>query len=204
MNKLFVKKAGFMGVLVMGMMGCLQAAHYEIDQAHSEVGFRIRHIVSRVRGRFDSFSGTIDFDEKNPITTAADVTIKTASINTNNEKRDQHLKSPDFFNAEKFPEMTFKTTKFIGTTKLGPTGEGELQMIGELTLLGVTKPVTLDITMRGTANDAKSRTHAGFSASGKLNRKDFGMTYNKVMDSGGVMLGDEVELLIEIEAVQTK
>jgi len=193
-----LKREMLLLVVVLGLAGFLRAETYEIDPVHSQVGFRIRHIVSHVNGHFDDFAGKIDYDEKNPEALTASVTIKTASVNTAIAKRDEHLRSPDFFNAQKFPEMTFKTTG------VKSAGNGKLEITGDLTLLGVTKPVTLHAEALGAANDQKGNSHAGFSATGTLNRKDYGMVFNMAMDKGGLMLGDDVELLIDIEAVNKK
>jgi polyisoprenoid-binding protein YceI len=184
-------------LLALAVSG-VQAADFDIDVAHSNVGFRIRHLVSKTTGRFDKFSGTVSFDKDKPADLKANVVIQTASVNTDNEKRDTHLKSADFFNVEKFPTMTFKST---GAKK---TADDKIQLTGDLTMLGVTKPVTLDVTVGGVMNDPWGGTRSGFSATGKLNRKDFGMVYNMTMDKGGLMLGDDVELVIEVEGVQSK
>lgn len=184
------------GVLLLAGNGF--AAIYDIDPAHSEVGFRVRHIVSKVRGKFDTFSGTIDFDPAKVSALKTTLNIKATSINTADQKRDDHLRSPDFFNVEKHPELVFKSTK------VESVGEGQFKMTGDLTLLGVTKPVVLDVAVGGVADDPWGNTRAGFSATGKLNRKDYGMVFNIAMDKGGVVIGDEVELLIEVEAVQKK
>jgi len=173
------------------------AAKYDIDPAHSEVGFKIRHLVSKTRGRFDKFSGTVQFDPTNLAKLSTDVTIDTKSINTNSEKRDTHLRSADFFNVEKFPIMTFKSTS---AKKIG---DNKLQLMGNLTLLGVTKPVALEVEYTGEANDPWGNVRSGFTAVGKINRKDFGMTYN-ITDKGGVVIGDDVDLLIEVETIKQK
>jgi len=175
-----------------------EAAEYVTDPAHSQIGFQIRHLVSRVSGRFDVFTATITYDEKNPSGFKADATINTASVNTSIEKRDAHLKSPDFFNAEKYPAISFKSTS------VKVAGKNKLVVKGNFTLLGVTKPITLEADFLGIAKDPWGSTRAGFSAVGKINRKDFGMVYNMAMDQGGFLLGDEVDLLIEVEAVEKK
>lgn len=176
-----------------------QAATYEIDAVHSQVGFRVRHIVSKVRGSFDTFTGTIEFDESKPEALMTSVVIKTTSINTANTKRDEHLRGADFFNVEKFPEMTFKSTQVKKSSE-----SGKLQITGDFTLLGVTKPVTLDTDVLGAANDPWGNARVGFSAVGKINRKDYGMVYNTALDKGGLMLGEEVEIIIEVGAIQEK
>lgn len=176
----------------------INAATWELDQAHSEVRFKIRHLVSKTAGRFTDFSGSIEFDEKNPLKMQADATIKTPSVNTDNEKRDEHLRNEDFFNVAKYPTMTFKST---GAKK---DKDGNMKLMGDLTLLGVTKPVVLNVEIGGVGPDPWGNTRAGFSASTKISRKDFGMTYNIPLDKGGLVLGDEVEINLEVEAIQKK
>jgi len=171
------------------------AATWDIDPGHSGVEFKIRHFFSKVPGSFTDYSGTIEFDPENPLASSVEVIIQTASVNTNDEKRDGHLQSPDFFNVEEFPEMTFKSTKV-------KKGKGDLLLIeGVLTMLGVEKPVTLEGEFFGSGPDAWGGTRAGFSATTTINRKDFGMEWNKAMDKGGAILGEDVAISIEIEAV---
>jgi len=172
----------------------LRAEVYEIDASHSQVGFRIKHLVGRVPGRFTKFSGTIDFTPGKPETWKVDATIDPASINTDNEKRDGHLRAPDFFDVEKFPAMSFKSTKV--TDVKGETAK----LHGDLTMHGVTKPVVLDLELGGTTKDPWGNVKAGFSAKGKVNRKDFGIVWNKTLDTGSLMLGEEVEVSIDVEA----
>ena len=169
-----------------------QAATWTIDQVHSSVGFTIRHIFSKVPGSFDKFSGTIEYDPSNPTAASVKVDIDPASINTKNSQRDEHLRSDDFFDVAKFPAMSFQSTK---VTK----GEGNaLSVEGNLTLHGVTKPVTLAVTFLG-AGPAMGGQRAGFEAASKFDRKDFGIVWNKALDNGTV-LGDEVAIAIGIEA----
>lgn len=173
----------------------LRAEVYEIDASHSQVGFRIRHLVGKVPGRFTSFSGTIEFTPGKPSAWRTDATIDTASINTDNEKRDGHLKSPDFFDAAQYPAITFKSSKV--TDVKGETAK----LHGDLTMHGVTKPVVLDLELGGTTKDPWGNTRAGFTATGVINRKDFGIVWNKALDAGGLMLGEDVALSLDIEAV---
>lgn len=175
------------------------AAHFEIDPTHSNVGFTIRHIVSKVSGDFSDYEGTFQFDEKKPNASSVNFTVKSASISTKNQKRDDHLKSPEFFNIEKFPTITFKSTKVNKTA-----GKNKFKVVGEMTLLGVTKPTTWDVEYLGSAMDPWGNMRAGFTAATKVNRKDFGMTWNKALDKGGVMLGEEVALNLNIEAIEQK
>jgi len=171
-------------------------ASYKVDKAHSEVGFRIRHFFAKTPGRFNDVSGTVLLDEKNLAASSVDVTIQTASISTDNERRDNHLRSDDFFAAEKYPQITFKSTKIV-------PGEGkQFKILGDLTMRGVTKPVTLDAEMLGSGAVGMAGTRAGFSATTTINRKDWGITWNKTLDNGGTMLDDNVSIELGIEAVK--
>jgi len=184
-----------MGAVFLGQ-GIGEGAQYKLDPAHSEVGFKIRHLVSKTRGRFDDFSGTFEYKSKKPSSLSVEVTIKTTSINTHNEKRDNHLRGKDFFHVEKFPEMTFKSKK------AKKKGSNRIELTGDLTLLGVTKRVILDVELLGEAPDAFGKANRiGFTAIGKINRKDFGMEYN-ITDKGGLVIGNEIEILIEVEGVE--
>lgn len=183
-----------LAVLISVAPAASRAEVYDIDSSHSEVGFRIKHLVGRVPGRFTKFSGTIDYTPGKPASWKVDATIDPASINTDNEKRDGHLKSPDFFDVAKFPAMSFKSTKV--TDIKGDTAK----LHGLLTMHGVTKPVVLDLEIGGTAKDPWGNLKAGFSAKGKVKRKDFDIVWNKTLDSGGFMLGEEVDVNLDIEA----
>ena len=173
-----------------------QAATWKIDPNHSTVRFEIRHLFAKVHGQFNQFSGMIEYDPANPTASKVETKIVSTSIDTNHEKRDNHLRSADFFEVEKYPELTFTSTK-VESTKEG------LKVTGDLTLHGVTKPVVLDVTVLGSGphpNIPEGQV-AGFSARGKIDRKDFGITWNKTMDQGGTVLGDEVEIALDVEAV---
>lgn len=177
-------------------------SNWTIDQPHTEVGFSVKHMFSNARGVFRDVQGTIVFDEATPANIKVDASVQVASVDTGNEKRDGHLKSGDFFDAEKYPTITFKSTK---VTK---AGKNKYKVTGDFTMHGVTKTVTFDgeflgagdMTMGGKNNGKK----AGFTATATINRKDFGMTYNAVLDNGGIMLGEDVkiELNIEVNAAQ--
>jgi polyisoprenoid-binding protein YceI len=173
----------------------LRAETYGIDSAHSQVGFRIKHLVGKVPGRFTGFSGTIEYTPGKPESWKVDAKIDPATINTDNEKRDGHLKAADFFDVAKFPDMAFKSTKV--TDVKGETAK----LHGDLTMHGVTKAVVLDLEIGGTTKDPWGKTRAGFAATGTINRKDFGITYNSVLDNGGLMLGEDVAISLDIEAV---
>lgn len=171
--------------------------HWEIDPAHSTVGFQIRHMmVSKVSGSFGKVKGGIDVDGTDPTTAKLEVEIDAASINTGNDKRDDHLRNPDFFDVAKFPKLTYVSKKVEKT-------DAGLKVTGDLTMHGVTKEVVLDV--EGPTDpviDPWKNTRRGASATGKLNRKDFGLTWSKTMDGGGVVLGDEIKLNLDVELVQ--
>ena len=170
------------------------AETYTIDKNHSSIGFGITHLmVSTVRGTFTDTDGTIQFDPANPEATAAEVTIKSASINTQNADRDKHLSTADFFDVEKYPTITFKTksVKKEGT---------EYLLTGDLTMHGVTKEITIPVVINGPVKGPKGNPIIGLSGQTKINRQDFGITWNKQLDQGGYMLGDDVAIEVNIEA----
>ena len=168
---------------------------YKIDTAHSSVTFSIRHLVSRVQGRFRTFKGEINLDKDNLAASSVTAEIDATTIDTANENRDKHLKSDDFFKTEKNPKITFVST---GVTA---QGKDKLAVTGNLTMAGVTKPVTLDVTIGGFMPDMRpGGQRAGFEAKGKVNRQDFGIIWNKTLDAGGVVLGEDVEITINVEA----
>ena len=168
------------------------------DRAHSEVGFDIRHFFNKVHGRFTDYAGQIVYDPANLALSKADVTIRDTSIYTANERRDGHLRTQDFFWTEKYPTIAFHSTKVI------PGADStHFQVVGNLTIRDVTKPVTLDVEYLGTGAigmGGKSHQEAGFMASTTINRKDFGIVWNRTMDQGGVMLGDDVEIVLNVAA----
>lgn len=170
---------------------------WQIDLSHSQIQFSVRHLmISKVRGQFEQFAGTVNFDEQNPTNTTVNVTVDLNSINTRDEKRDGHLRSADFFDVENNPTMTFVSKA------VEQTDEFNGRLIGDLTLHGVTKEIALDVQYSGTAKAPWGTTSAGFSAKGKLNRKDFGLNWNAALETGGVLVGDEVEIGIELEIVK--
>lgn len=191
-----MKKTLF-AVLALGLAASADAKKYEIDAGHSAVAFKIRHLGSKVPGTFNAFSGTLNYDAKDVSKWAADVKIETKSVDTNNDKRDAHLRTADFFDADKCPEITFKSTKATGTTKAA-------KLHGDLTMRCVTKPVVLDVELGEEMADPWGNQKLGASAKAKLNRKDFGISWNKALDKGGAILGDEVEITIDIEAAASK
>jgi polyisoprenoid-binding protein YceI len=169
---------------------------WAIDRTHSSISFQIRHFVSRVRGSFKDFKGTITADPDAWQTGSVDVEIATASIGTDNDKRDAHLRSPDFFAADSFPTITFRSTR------IERKGD-EAKIYGTLTIRGVTKPVVLDGRFTGLQKSAQG-DRVGFEASTTVNRMDFGVKWNRAAEGGGVMLGDEVKIDIDVEAVRAK
>jgi len=185
--------------LLLVLASSARAEKWELDVAHSSVGFSVRHmVVTKTHGKFNDFTGYIDFDGKNVEKGSVEITAQIASIDTDNKKRDDHLRSPEFFDAEKFPTMTFKSKKVI-------KGSGsEFKLEGDLTIKDVTKEVTFDCEFNGVINDPMGNTRAGFSAVAKINRQDFNVKWSKKLDAGGLVVGDEVKINLEIEAVKTQ
>lgn len=169
---------------------------WTIDNTHSGVGFQIRHFVSKVRGKFKDVKGTITADEASWQNGSVEVEIATASISTDNDRRDAHLRSPDFFAADSFPTIRFRSTR------VERSGDNA-KIYGELTIRGVTRPVVLDGTMTGIMKSAQG-DRVGFEASTTINRLDYGVKWNRAAEVGGAMLGDEVKIEINIEAVRAK
>jgi polyisoprenoid-binding protein YceI len=174
------------------------AATWTIDPAHTNVQFSVRHMMlSNVSGEFGKVSGTIQGDQTAPATAVIEATIDATSINTREPKRDEHLKSPDFLDVAKFPTITFKSKK------IEPAGAGSFKVTGDLTLHGVSKEVVLDVSdVTPPIKDPMGKTRAGAHATTKINRKDYGVNWSKVMDNGGVMVGDDVAITIDVEATQ--
>ncbi len=170
---------------------------WNLDTSHSEVTFAVRHMmISTVRGKFNKFSGTIDFNEADPAKSAVNVSIDAASIDTRDEKRDGHLKSGDFFDVEKFPALTFKSTR------VEKVSDNSGRVYGDLTIRDVTRPVVLEVEYAGQARSPWGTTSAGFSATTKINRKDFGLSWNVALETGGVLVGEDISIAIEAELVK--
>jgi polyisoprenoid-binding protein YceI len=167
---------------------------WAIDPNHSELTFEIRHFVSRVKGTFKDWKGTITADPGNWSTGSVDVSVQTVSISTNNDRRDNDLRSSNFFAADSFPELSFKSTRVERT---GETGK----IYGNLTMRGVTRPVVLDAHFLGVMK-AQGRDRMGFEATTTVNRTDWGITWNRTVEGGGVMLGDDVKIDIVVEAIR--
>jgi polyisoprenoid-binding protein YceI len=171
-------------------------ATWSFDTSHSSIGFSVRHLmISKVRGRFDKWTGTFEYDESEPTRSTLAIRIDPASIDTRDEKRDAHLRSADFFDVEKFPELTFDSTKI--------ERDGDNFVVtGDLTIHGVTRGVQLKVESLGRGKDPWGGERAGFSAAAAINRKDFDMHFNMALEAGGVLVGEKVEIGIEIEAVR--
>ena len=195
--------ARWVALLALMMVGSYESFaatnRCNVDADHSIVGFSVPHmVISKTTGRFTAYTGFIDMDPDRKTVKAIEAIVKTASVNTNHQKRDTHLRSPDFFNVEKYPTMTYKMTSY---DKQGDTYVAQ----GDLTLLGVTKPVVLSGTLNGIIpKDFAGNARAGFTGEGKLNRKDFGMNWNKALDNGGLVVGDDVAIRLEIECIMEK
>ncbi|MBP2669898.1 MAG: periplasmic protein YceI [Deltaproteobacteria bacterium] len=189
------KPAVFTVVFCLAVPGLVLAAPWEFDPAHTGVHFKVRHLmVSHVRGDFEKFTGMITYDESDVTKSTADITIEAASINTRVAKRDEHLRSPDFLDVAKYPAITFKSKK------VEKAGDGRLKVTGDLTIKGVTREAVLDVEGPTPAiKDPQGNTRVGGSATTKINRKDFGLTWQKVLEAGGVTVGDDVDITIDLE-----
>ncbi|HJQ84240.1 MAG TPA: YceI family protein [Candidatus Binatia bacterium] len=184
---------------VLGAVPAPAQSVWEIDPVHSSVQFTIRHMmVSNVRGEFTKVAGTVRADDKDPTRSTVEATLEAASIDTRNAKRDEHLRSPDFFDVAKFPTITFKSKR------VERAGEGRYKVIGDLTMHGVTKEVTLDVEAAPPVKDLQGHTRAGAHATTRVNRQDFGIVWSKTLDGGGVALGDQVDVTIDVEALKAQ
>lgn len=171
------------------------AETYVVDKAHSEASFQVRHLgISNVRGHFDDFDGTVNIDRDKPEASSVEFTIKAPSINTGDADRDKHLRSADFFDVEKFPTISFKSSK------VAAKGNNAYEVTGTLTMHGVSKDVMIPVTHLGFVKDPWGGNRSGFELNTVLNRKDFGLIWNKTLDAGGVMIGDEVKISVNLEA----
>ena len=175
------------------------AASYKIDKKHTIIGFSVKHmVISNVKGQFNEFEGSFEFDEEKVNLSKAEITMNTASVDTNEAKRDEHLRAADFFDAAKHPEITFVLNSFKHN------GDGEIEGTGLLTIKGVTKEIKLTGEYNGSVNDPWGNRRAGFTVSGKINRQDFGVSFNKLLETGGLVVGDSVKLLIDVEGIKEK
>jgi polyisoprenoid-binding protein YceI len=185
--------------VILGTVPCLaQVSTWEIDPVHSGAHFTIRHLmVSNVRGEFRKVTGTVNLDEKDISKSRVEAVIDATTIDTHEERRDNHLKSPDFFDVAKYPTITFKSK---AVTK---QGEGKFKVLGDLTMHGVTKEATLEVEgLNSQIKDQRGNLKAGASATTKLNRRDFGLTWNRALEAGGVTVGDEVGITIDVELIK--
>jgi len=172
------------------------ATTYTVDVAHTSVGFSVKHmVISKVKGHFSEFEGSITYDENDPTKTSASGTIKVASIDTDNEKRDSHLRSKDFFDAENYPEITFES-KRVEKRKEGYV------MIADITIRGVTKEIEIPFEVTGKVTDPMGNERIGFEARTKINRKDFGVAWNRALEGGGLIVANEVEIELNVEAMK--
>ena len=188
-----------MALALLSLSVAAQAATYAIDKTHSAVTFKVKHMmVSNVRGAFTEFEGSFSFDPDAPEKSSVQVEIQVASVNTADEKRDEHLRSPEFFDAATYPVMSFKSTKLVSD------GGNEYTLHGELTLHGVTRSVELELEFIGTVNDPWGNVRSGFEAGGEINRKDFDIEFSETLDGGGLMVGDTVKIELEIEGILQK
>jgi polyisoprenoid-binding protein YceI len=170
---------------------------WKMDKPHSSVGFTVTHLmIAKVHGKFNDFDGTVEFDGEDVENGSVNVTIETASVDTDIERRDNHLRSEDFFHAEEYPVMAFKSKE------ISKQGDNKYKIIGDLTIKDATKEVALDAEYHGFIKDLSGSTRAAFSATGKINRGDFGLTWNRALESGGVLVSDEVFINIETELVK--
>jgi polyisoprenoid-binding protein YceI len=171
---------------------------YQIDPAHSSAQFKVRHLmISNVKGEFDKVIGTVNYDPANPAASTVEATIEAASISTRDPQRDAHLKSPDFFDVEKFPVITFKSKEVIAT------GSDSFEVIGDLTMHGVTNKVALSVEeFTEEAKDPWGNVRRGATAKTRVLRKDFGMSFNLALEAGGFMVGDDVDITIDVELIR--
>jgi polyisoprenoid-binding protein YceI len=167
---------------------------FQVDKAHSEVAFQVRHLITKVRGRFTDFGGTIEFDVEHPAQSTVNFVIQAASIDTAESNRDVHLRSEDFFASEKYPTLTFTSTKIT------PRAADIYDVEGDLTIRGVTKRVVLPVTHLGAAKDPWGNEKIAFEAEVTINRKDYGLNWNAALETGGFLVGDEVKVSLQIQA----
>ena len=204
-----VKQTGVYKYMLFSMFVCgilvsasySNASNYQIDPAHSQVIFKVKHLgISTVSGRFDNFEGVYNFDDAIIENSSVEAKINAVSVNTNKEKRDKHLRSDEFLDVEEFPEITFKSKSI----KKGPS-EGKFQIIGDLTIHGITKEVVLDANYEGSVDkDPWGNARSAFTAETEINRKDYGLTWNKMLETGQFLVGNQVKIVLEVEGIRTK
>ena len=171
---------------------------YNIDKAHSEATFQVRHLLTKVRGRFSDFAGTIQYDEARPENSVVEFTIQATSIDTSEKDRDTHLRSADFFEVEKFQTLTFQSRS------IARKGTNQFNLTGDLTMHGVTRPVSFNVEFLGKAKDPWGNERIAFEAETTVNRKDYGLHWNAALETGGFLVGDEVKISLSIQAVPGK
>lgn len=191
-----VRRLIALAILTLAAGPALAADTLVIDRSHSEAGFQVRHLFSNVSGRFGAFEGTIVMDAARPEASSVSFKIDASTIDTDNADRDKHLRSPDFFDVANHPTITFTSEK------VRATGKDRYAVTGTLTMRGVAKQITLPVSFLGAGKDPWGSERSGFSTSVILNRKDFGILWNKSLDTGGLLLGDEVAVRVDIEAVK--
>jgi polyisoprenoid-binding protein YceI len=189
---------GTLALALVGLPGAARASTWDMDPSHSQIGFVVKHLmITDVHGLFKTFTGTVELDDKDATKSKIDLSIDIGSVNTGDDKRDGHLKSADFFDAEKFPKMTFKSTKIV------KAGKDKYKVHGDLTIKDQTKPVELAVEGPGKqVKDPWGGTRSAVTATGKIKRKDFGITWNKDLDGGGVVVGEEVKLELSVELLK--
>ena len=168
---------------------------YVIDKMHSEVAFQVRHLLTKVRGRFTEFAGTVLFDEEHPEQSSASLSVDASSIDTGTPDRDTHLRSDDFFAVGIHPTLSFESSRVV------KTADDTYDVVGMLTIRGITREITLPVTYLGTARDPYGNTRAGFEAGITINRKDFGLAWNAALETGGFLVGDQVQISLSIQAL---
>jgi len=169
---------------------------WKLDPSHTLVEFSAKHLmITTVKGRITDIDGTIRSDEKNPQNSSVEVVLKAASLDTRTDQRDQHLRSADFLDVEKFPEIEFRSTRIEGD-------KDSFKLTGDLTIRDVTKPITLDVEFEGRNKDPWGGERVGFSAKGKIDRREFGLTWNQALETGGVVVGNDIKISLEVEAIK--
>ncbi len=177
----------------------MSTTHWKIDPAHTQIEFGVKHMMfTTVRGKFADFEGSIGLDVDDPSASSVQVTIDAASIDTGVADRDEHLRSADFFDVEEYPEITFQSTRVLGPIREG----GDFEILGDLTIHGVTREVTLGATFDGTGTDPWGGARAGFAASTEIDRRDFDLTWNQALETGGVLVGHSVKISLQVQAVE--
>jgi polyisoprenoid-binding protein YceI len=187
-----------LGGMALAGASVAHASEWEIDPAHTTATFAVRHLmVSTVKGEFEKVSGSVHLDDANPTRSAIELAIDASTVNTHNAQRDGHLKSPDFFDVARYPQLTFKSTK------IEKVGKDKFKVVGDLSMRGTTRPITLQVDgPNAPVKDMMGRAVRGVTATGKLNRKEWGLVWNKALEGGGVLVSDEVQLEVNAELVE--